>query len=144
MYEVIINLKMPIDIRKLILYFAGYNTTSSRAIKNEIKRILSIIEQDKLNDMQTLWSIKKIYWFEIRTNEDLFRNININPCAFYDLEIALLNHKDNYSYNGNITIFEKHLRYTSLTNELKRIFKKNYKLLKYMEEYYKQTQKICF
>lgn len=140
MYNVIINLKMPIDIRKLILYFAGYNTCSCIVIKNEINRILSILGQDKLNESETLWSIKKINWFEIRTNNNLFRNLNINPCAFYELEIALLMHKDNYSYNQNISSFEKNLRYMSLTNELNRIFKKNYKFLKYTEEYYRQTK----
>ena len=56
------SIKLPYDLKKLVLSYL--ETPSAYAIKGEITRILPLIEQNKLTESQTLWSIRKIYWHE--------------------------------------------------------------------------------
>ena len=125
-----------IDIKKII--FAKLETPSAYAIKAEITRILPLIKQNKLTESQTLWSINKIYWFEVSLKKDLFYNHNIDQIAFYDLEIALSEHKNNYSFNDTLSEFEKRLRYNSLVHSLNKKLKIKIKFLRWSEDYYKK------
>lgn len=106
------------DVKKMI--FEKLETPSAYAIKAERNRILSLIQQNKLTDEQTLWSINRIYWYEVSVKEDMFYNHDIDQIVFYDLEIALALHKNNYSYNDSLPDFEKRFRYNSLVNSLNR------------------------
>lgn len=124
------------DIKKMI--FDKLETPSANAIKAEITRILALIKQNKLTDEQTLWSINKIYWDEVSLKKDLFYNHNIDQIAFYDLEIALGIHKNNYSFNDTLSEFEKRLRYNSLVNNLNKKLKIKIKFLRWSEDYYKK------
>ena len=123
------------DIKKMI--FDKLETPSAYAIKEEITRILPLIKQNKIADKQTLWSINKIYWFEVSLKKDLFYNHNIDQIAFYDLEIALNEHKNNYSFNDTLSEFEKRLRYNSLVHSLNKKLKIKIKFLRWSEDYYK-------
>ena len=125
----------PSDLKKLI--FDKLETPSAYAIKKEITRFLPLIKQNKLTETQTLWSINRIYWFEVSEKKNLFYNHNIDQIAFYDLEMALTIHKNNYSYNDNILEFEKRIRYNTLMDGLKKKFRIKFKFLKWSEEYYK-------
>ena len=124
------------DLKKMI--FDKLETPSACAIKGEITRILPLIKQDKLTESQTLWSINKIYWYEVSLKKDLFYNHNIDPIAFYDLEIALSEHKNNYSFNDTLSEFEKRLRYNSLVHSLNKKLKIKIKFLRWSEDYYKK------
>jgi hypothetical protein len=124
------------DIKKII--FDKLETPSAYAIKGEIIRILPLIEQNKLTESQTLWSIRKIYWHETNITKYLFINHNIDQIAYYDLEIALLLHKSGYSYKDTLSEFEKHLRYNSLLDNLKKKLIIKFKFLRWSEDYYKK------
>ena len=125
------SIKLPYDLKKLV--FSYLETPSAYAIKGEINRILPLIEQNKLTESQTLWSIRKIYWHETTNiKKYLFYNHNIDQIAYYDLEIALLLHKDSLSE------FEKHLRHNSLIDNLKKKLIVKFKFLRWSEEYYKK------
>ena len=112
------SIKLSYDLKKLVLSYL--ETPSAYAIKGEIARILPLIEQNKLTESQTLWSIRKIYWPETNIIKNLFYNYNIDQIAYYDLEIALLLHKSGYSYKDTLSDFEKHLRHNSLLDNLKK------------------------
>jgi hypothetical protein len=124
------------DLKKMI--FDKLETPSAYAIKGEIIRILPLIKQNKLTESQTLWSINKIYWFEVSLKKDLFYNHNIDQIAYYDLEIALNEHKNNYSFNDTLSDFEKILRYNSLLNNLNKKLRIKIKHLRWSEDYYKK------
>ena len=128
------SIKLPYDLKKLV--FSYLETPSSYAIKEEITRILPLIEQNKLTDSQTLWSIRKIYWHETNITKYLFHNFNIDQIAYYDLEIALLLHKNTLSE------FEKHLRHNSLLDNLKKKLIIKFKFLRWSEDYYKKLFNI--
>ena len=130
------SIKLPYDLKKLV--FSYLETPSSYAIKEEITRILPLIEQNKLTDSQTLWSIRKIYWHETNITKYLFKNHNIDQIAYYDLEIALLLHKSGYSYKGTLSEFEKYLRHNSLLDNLKKKLIVKIKFLRWSEDYYKK------
>jgi len=123
------------DLKKMI--FDYLETPSAYAIKEEITRILSLIEQNKITETQTLWSIRKIYWYETREKKHIFYNLNIHFTAFYDLEIALLLHKNNYSFNDNLSEFERQLRYNLLLDGLNKKLRIKFKFLRWSQEYYK-------
>lgn len=129
------TIKLPYDLKKLVLSYL--ETPSAHEIKKEINRILPLIEQNKLTESQTLWSIRKIYWYETNIKKNLFYNHNIDQIAYYDLEIALLLHKTGYSYKGTLSEFEKHLRHNSLINNLKKKIINKFKFLRWSEDYYK-------
>ena len=120
------------------MIFDKLETPSAYVIKEEIARILPLIKQNKLTDEQTLWSINKIYWFEVSLKKDLFYNHNIDQIAFYDLEIALALHKNNYSFDDILSDFEKRLRYNSLVHSLNKKLKIKIKFLRWSEDYYKK------
>ena len=120
------------------MIFDKLETPSAYAIKGEITRILPLIEQNKLTESQTLWSIRKIYWHETNIKKYLFYNHNIDQIAYYDLEIALLLHKSGYSYKGTLSEFEKHLRHNSLLDNLKKKLIIKFKFLRWSEDYYKK------
>ena len=125
------SIKLPYDLKKLV--FSYLETPSAYEIKKEISRILPLIEQNKLTESQTLWSIRKIYWHETTNiKKYLFYNHNIDQIAYYDLEIALLLHKDSLSE------FEKHLRHNSLIDNLKKKLIVKFKFLRWSEDYYKK------
>jgi hypothetical protein len=124
------------DLKKMI--FDKLETPSAYAIKKEITRILHLIEQNNLTNEQTLWSINRIYWFEVSLKKDLFYNHNIDQIAYYDLEIALGVHKNNYSHNDTLSDFEKRLRYNSLLNNLNKKLRIKIKHLRWSEDYYKK------
>ena len=124
------SIKLPYDLKKLV--FSYLETPSAYAIKGEIIRILPLIEQNKLTESQTLWSIRKIYWHETNIKKYLFYNHNIDQIAYYDLEIALLLHKNTLSE------FEKHLRHNSLLDNLKKKLIIKFKFLRWSEDYYKK------
>jgi hypothetical protein len=124
------SIKLPYDLKKLV--FSYLETPSAYAIKGEISRILPLIEQNKLTESQTLWSIRKIYWHETNIKKYLFYNHNIDQIAYYDLEIALLLHKNTLSE------FEKHLRHNSLLDNLKKKLIIKFKFLRWSEDYYKK------
>ena len=125
------SIKLPYDLKKLVLSYL--ETPSAYQIKGEINRILPLIEQNKLTETQTLWSIRKIYWHETTNiKKYLFYNHNIDQIAYYDLEIALLLHKDSLSE------FEKHLHHKSLIDNLKKKLIVKFKFLRWSEEYYKK------
>ena len=124
------SIKLPYDLKKLV--FSYLETPSAYAIKGEITRILPLIEQNKLTESQTLWSIRKIYWHETNIKKYLFYNHNIDQIAYYDLEIALLLHKNTLSE------FEKHLRHNSLLDNLKKKLIIKFKFLRWSEDYYKK------
>ena len=130
------SIKLPYDLKKLV--FSYLETPSSYAIKEEITRILPLIEQNKLTDSQTLWSIRKIYWHETNITKYLFHNFNIDQIAYYDLEIALLLHKSGYSYKDSLSEFEKHLRHNLLIDNLKKKLIIKFKFLRWSEDYYKK------
>ena len=131
------SIKLPYDLKKMI--FDKLETPSAYAIKGEITRILPLIEQNKLTESQTLWSIRKIYWHETTNiKKYLFRNFNIDQIAYYDLEIALLLHKSSYSYKGTLSEFEKYLRHNSLLDNLKKKLIIKIKFLRWSENYYKK------
>ena len=130
------SIKLPYDLKKMI--FNKLETPSAYAIKGEITRILPLIEQNKLTESQTLWSIRKIYWHETNITKYLFKNHNIDQIAYYDLEIALLLHKSGYSYKGTLSEFEKHLRHNSLLDNLKKKLINKFKFLRWSEDYYKK------
>jgi hypothetical protein len=131
------SIKLSYDLKKLV--FSYLETPSSYAIKGEINRILPLIEQNKLTESQTLWSIRKIYWHETTNiKKYLFYNHNIDQIAYYDLEIALLLHKSGYSYKDTLSEFEKHLRHNSLLDNLKKKLIIKFKFLRWSEEYYKK------
>jgi len=130
------SIKLPYDLKKMI--FDKLETPSAYAIKGEITRILPLIEQNKLTESQTLWSIRKIYWHETNIKKYLFRNFNIDQIAYYDLEIALLLHKSGYSYKDTLSEFEKHLRHNSLLDNLKKKLIIKFKFLRWSEDYYKK------
>ena len=134
------TIKLPYDLKKQILSYL--ETHSAYAIKKEIKRILPLIEQNKLTETQTLWSIRKIYWHETNIKKYLFYNFNIDQIAYYDLEIALLLHKSNYSFNNNLSEFEKQLRYSLLLDGLKKKLRIKYKFLRWSEDYYKKLFEV--
>jgi hypothetical protein len=117
-------------------------TPSAYAIKGEITRILPLIEQNKLTELQTLWSIKKIYWHETNIKKNLFYNFNIDQIAHYDLEIALLLHKSGYSYTDTRSEFEKHLRHNLLIDNLKKKLINKFKFLRWSEDYYKKLLNV--
>ena len=124
------SINLPYDLKKQV--FSYLETPSAYAIKGEITRILPLIEQNKLTESQTLWSIRKIYWHETNIKKYLFYNHNIDQIAYYDLEIALLLHKNTLSE------FEKHLRHNSLLDNLKKKLIIKFKFLRWSEEYYKK------
>jgi hypothetical protein len=130
------SIKLPYDLKKMI--FNKLETPSAYAIKGEITRILPLIEQNKLTESQTLWSIRKIYWHETNITKYLFHNFNIDQIAYYDLEIALLLHKSGYSYKDTLSEFEKHLRHNSLIYNLKKKLIIKFKFLRWSEDYYKK------
>ena len=130
------TIKLPYDLKKLVLSYL--ETPSAHEIKKEISRILPLIEQNKLTESQTLWSIRKIYWHETNIKKYLFYNHNIDQIAYYDLEIALLLHKSGYSYKGTLSEFEKHLRHNSLLDNLKKKLIIKFKFLRWSEDYYKK------
>jgi hypothetical protein len=130
------SIKLSYDLKKLV--FSYLETPSAYAIKREITRILPLIEQNKLTESQTLWSIRKIYWHETNIIKYLFKNHNIDQIAYYDLEIALLLHKSGYSYKDCLSEFEKHLRHNSLIDNLKKKLIIKFKFLRWSEEYYKK------
>jgi hypothetical protein len=130
------SIKLSYDLKKLVLSYL--ETPSAYQIKKEITRILPLIEQNKLNESQTLWSIRKIYWHETNIKKYLFYNHNIDQIAYYDLEIALLLHKSGYSYKDTLSEFEKHLRHNSLLDNLKKKLIIKFKFLRWSEDYYKQ------
>ena len=130
------SIKLPYDLKKLV--FSYLETPSAYAIKGEITRILPLIEQNKLTDSQTLWSIRKIYWHETNITKYLFHNFNIDQIAYYDLEIALLLHKSGYSYKDSLSEFEKHLRHNLLIDNLKKKLIIKFKFLRWSEDYYKK------
>jgi hypothetical protein len=130
------SIKLSYDLKKLVLSYL--ETPSAYAIKGEITRILPLIEQNKLTESQTLWSIRKIYWSETNIIKNLFYNYNIDQIAYYDLEIALLLHKSGYSYKDTLSEFEKHLRHNSLLDNLKKKLINKFKFLRWSEEYYKK------
>jgi hypothetical protein len=130
------SIKLSYDLKKLVLSYL--ETPSAYAIKGEIARILPLIEQNKLTESQTLWSIRKIYWHETNITKYLFINHNIDQIAYYDLEIALLLHKSGYSYKDTLSEFEKHLRYNSLLDNLKKKLIIKFKFLRWSEDYYKK------
>ena len=129
-------IKLSYDLKKLVLSYL--ETPSAYAIKREITRILPLIEQNKLTETQTLWSIRKIYWHETNIIKYLFKNHNIDQIAYYDLEIALLLHKSGYSYKDTLSEFEKHLRHNSLIDNLKKKLIIKFKFLRWSEDYYKK------
>lgn len=124
------SINLPYDLKKQV--FSYLETPSAYAIKGEIIRILPLIEQNKLTESQTLWSIRKIYWHETNIKKYLFNNFNIDQIAYYDLEIALLLHKNTLSE------FEKHLRHNSLLDNLKKKLIIKFKFLRWSEDYYKK------
>ena len=130
------SIKLSYDLKKLV--FSYLETPSAYAIKGEITRILPLIEQNKLTESQTLWSIRKIYWPETNIIKNLFYNYNIDQIAYYDLEIALLLHKSGYSYKDTLSEFEKYLRHNSLLDNLKKKLIIKFKFLRWSEEYYKK------
>ena len=130
------SIKLSYDLKKLV--FSYLETPSAYAIKGEIARILPLIEENKLTESQTLWSIRKIYWHETNIKKYLFYNHNIDQIAYYDLEIALLLHKSGYSYKGTLSEFEKHLRHNSLLDNLKKKLIIKFKFLRWSEDYYKK------
>ena len=130
------SIKLSYDLKKLVLSYL--ETPSAYAIKGEITRILPLIEQNKLTESQTLWSIRKIYWSETNIIKNLFYNYNIDQIAYYDLEIALLLHKSGYSYKDTLSEFEKHLRHNSLLDNLKKKLIIKFKFLRWSEDYYKK------
>jgi hypothetical protein len=130
------SIKLPYDLKKQILSYL--ETPSANEIKKEISRILPLIEQNKLTELQTLWSIRKIYWYETSIKKDLFYNHNIDQIAYYDLEIALNVHKCGYSYKDNLSEFEKQIRYNSLLDGLKKKLIIKFKFLRWAEDYYKK------
>ena len=130
------TIKLPYDLKKLVLSYL--ETPSAHEIKKEISRILPLIEQNKLTESQTLWSIRKIYWHETNIKKYLFYNHNIDQIAYYDLEIALNVHKSGYSYKSTLSEFEKHLRYNSLLDGLKKKLIVKFKFLRWAEDYYKK------
>ena len=134
------SIKLPYDLKKLV--FSYLETPSAYAIKGEITRILPLIEQNKLTDSQTLWSIRKIYWHETNITKYLFHNFNIDQIAYYDLEIALLLHKSGYSYKDTLSEFEKHLRHNLLIDNLKKKLIVKFKFLRWSEDYYKKLFNI--
>ena len=111
---------LPSDLKKMI--FDKLETPSAYAMKVERTRILPLIKQNKLTDEQTFWSINRIYWYQVSLKKNLFYNHNIDEIAFYDLEIALALHKNNYSFNDILSDFEKRLRYNSLVHSLNKKF----------------------
>lgn len=130
------TIKLPYDLKKQVLSYL--ETPSAHEIKKEISRILPLIEENKLTESQTLWSIRKIYWHETNIKKYLFYNHNIDQIAYYDLEIALLIHKSGYSYKDTLSEFEKHLRYNSLLDNLKKKLIVKFKFLRWAEDYYKK------
>ena len=134
------TIKLPYDLKKQI--WSYLETHSAYAIKKEITRILPLIEQNKLTETQTLWSIRKIYWHETNIKKYLFYNFNIDQIAHYDLEIALNIHKGGYSYKDNLSEFEKHLRHNSLLNNLKKKLIVKFKFLRWSEDYYKMLLNV--
>ena len=130
------TIKLPYDLKKLVLSYL--ETPSAHEIKKEISRILPLIEQNKLTESQTLWSIRKIYWHETNIKKYLFYNHNIDQIAYYDLEIALLLHKSGYSYKDTLSEFEKHLRHNLLLDNLKKKLIIKFKFLRWSEDYYKK------
>jgi hypothetical protein len=131
------SIKLSYDLKKLVLSYL--ETPSAYAIKGESARILPLIEQNKLTESQTLWSIRKIYWHETTNiKKYLFYNHNIDQIAYYDLEIALLLHKSGYSYKDTLSDFEKHLRHNSLLDNLKKKLIIKFKFLRWSEDYYKK------
>ena len=130
------SIKLPYDLKKMI--FNKLETPSAYAIKGEITRILPLIDQNKLTESQTLWSIRKIYWHETNIKKYLFYNHNIDQIAYYDLEIALLLHKSGYSYKDTLSEFEKHLRHNLLLDNLKKKLIIKFKFLRWSEDYYKK------
>jgi hypothetical protein len=130
------SIKLSYDLKKLVLSYL--ETPSAYAIKGEITRILPLIEQNKLTESQTLWSIRKIYWPETNIIKNLFYNYNIDQIAYYDLEIALLLHKSDYSYKDTLSDFEKHLRHNSLIDNLKKKLIIKFKFLRWSEEFYEK------
>jgi len=131
------TINLPYDLKKEV--FSYLETPSANEIKKEITRILPLIEQNKLTETQTLWSIRKIYWHETTDMKKyLFHNHNIDQIAYYDLEIALNVHKGGYSYKDNLSEFEKHLRYNSLLDNLKKKLIIKFKFLRWAEDYYKK------
>ena len=134
------SIKLPYDLKKMI--FNKLETPSAYAIKGEIARILPLIEENKLTESQTLWSIRKIYWHETNIKKYLFYNHNIDQIAYYDLEIALLLHKSNYSFNNNLSEFENQLRYSLLLDGLKKKLRIKYKFLRWSEDYYKKLFEV--
>ena len=130
------SIKLPYDLKKLV--FSYLETPSAHEIKKEISRILTLIEQNKLTESQTLWSIRKIYWHETNITKYLFHNFNIDQIAYYDLEIALLLHKSGYSYKDSLSEFEKHLRHNLLIDNLKKKLIIKFKFLRWSEDYYKK------
>ena len=80
--------KLPVSIQYMIRSYCG-GPPSAEAIKKEIKRILPIIESDRLGEDQTIWSIRKIYWFEYYiNNEQMYQQIDIPLKIRYELDIA--------------------------------------------------------
>ena len=80
--------KLPVSIQYMIRSYCG-GTPSAEAIKKEIRRILPIIESDRLGEDQTIWSIRKIYWFEYYiNNEQMYQQIDIPLKIRYELDIA--------------------------------------------------------
>ena len=130
------SIKLSYDLKKLV--FSYLETPSAYAIKGEIARILPLIEENKLTESQTLWSIRKIYWHETNIKKYLFYNHNIDQIAYYDLEIALLLHKSGYSYKDTLSEFEKHLRHNLLLDNLKKKLIIKFKFLRWSEDYYKK------
>jgi len=79
---------LPVSIKYMIHSYCG-GTPSAEAIKTEIKRILPIIESDRLGEDQTIWSIMTIYWFEYYENSDKQYQQLETPLAIdYELRIA--------------------------------------------------------
>ena len=134
------TIKLPYDLKKQVLSYL--ETPSAHEIKKEISRILPLIEENKLTESQTLWSIRKIYWHETNIKKYLFYNHNIDQIAYYDLEIALLIHKSGYSYKDTLSEFEKHLRYNSLLDGLKKKLIVKFKFLRWTEDYYKKLLNV--
>lgn len=88
--NIILSNKLPFSIKYMIRSYCG-GTPSAEAIKKEVRRILPIIESDRLSDHQTIWSIMSIYWFEYYASSYkifMYQQIDIPLTVRYELNIA--------------------------------------------------------
>jgi len=130
--------KLPVAIQYMIRSYCG-GTPSAEAIKQEIKKILPIIESDRLGEDQTIWSIRTIYWFEYydENSSQMYQQTDVPLKIRYELDIAkgihLCTSCNNCTYQCIPNYYKEELQFA---------FADKYRIDKWWEQYLTQLNPL--